>query len=120
MWGVAYEIPPEKEQEVIDHLDFREKGGYDKVSVIFHPNEVSEECFELNIYVGNEANPFFLGPAAVKDIARQIYESEGPSGKNIDYLLNLAKAMRDLVPHIHDEHLFDLEREVKRLSEHQG
>lgn len=120
VWGVAYEMPPDQRKEVIDHLDFREKGGYDKHPVTFYPHNSSEEPFTLNIYMGNESNPFFLGPANLPDIAKQIYESEGPSGKNTDYLFNLAKAMRDLVPDVHDNHLFELETEVRRLCEHQG
>ncbi|WP_228706053.1 MULTISPECIES: gamma-glutamylcyclotransferase [unclassified Marinobacter] len=41
------------------------------------------------------------------DIARQIAASEGPSGRNRDYLLNLATALRALGDD--DPHVFALE-----------
>lgn len=113
VWGVAYEIAPEKKEDVISHLDFREKGGYEQVSVTFFPT--TADAFQLNLYVGTKDNPYFLGPASLSDIAGQIYRSVGPSGKNVDYLLNLAEAMRTLVPGVKDKHLFDLETEVRKM-----
>ncbi len=120
MWGVAYEIPPEEEADVRAHLDFREKDGYRAVCVTFHPEDNRLESFDLEIYVGNEDNPFYLGPAELEDIAHQIYHSEGPSGKNTEYLFELAEAMRQLVPHVRDDHLYNLEQHVRKLCEANG
>lgn len=117
VWGVAYEIPPSEEENVRAHLDFREKGGYAAVTVTFHPQEDTRQSFDLEIYIGTEENPYFLGPAAIQDIAKQIYHSEGPSGKNTEYLFQLASAMKELAPHVNDEHLYTLETEVRRLCE---
>ncbi len=116
VWGVAYKIPDEREAEVRSHLDFREKGGYETVEVDFHPRDRDVPSFRLNIYLGSEENPYYLGPAPLEDIAKQIHDSEGPSGKNADYLFELATAMRDLVPHVEDSHLYELEKHVKRLQ----
>ncbi|XP_076360478.1 putative glutathione-specific gamma-glutamylcyclotransferase 2 isoform X2 [Tachypleus tridentatus] len=111
VWGVAYKIASSDIETVRTHLDYREKGGYKKINVTFYPKEEEISPIELTIYVGYQDNPFFLGPAPLETIALQIYEAEGPSGKNIDYLLNLAEAMRSLIPHVYDEHLFGLENE---------
>ncbi|ELU02890.1 hypothetical protein CAPTEDRAFT_2266 [Capitella teleta] len=115
VWGMAFEIPPEDEERVRSHLDHREKGGYESISVTFNPQDTTFSPFDLDIYVGNEDNPFYLGPADIDEIAQQIYSTEGPSGKNTDYLLQLAAAMRQLVPEENDEHLFSLERKVRNL-----
>uniref|UniRef100_A0A0K8RFR1 glutathione-specific gamma-glutamylcyclotransferase n=1 Tax=Ixodes ricinus TaxID=34613 RepID=A0A0K8RFR1_IXORI len=117
VWGVAYEIPEKHIQEVIYYLDFREKDGYDKVQVIFHPESDSTlEPFPLTIYVAHQDNPFYLGPASIQDIARQIRTAQGPSGPNREYLLKLAEAMRSLAPHVKDHHLSELEHELINLD----
>lgn len=117
VWGVAYKIPTNQVDKVRDHLNFREKGGYEAVPVVFHPQNTDIEPFKLDIYIGTSDNPFFLGPANIEDIASQIFQSEGPSGKNTEYLFELAAAMKQLVPEVQDKHLYDLEREVLRLSQ---
>ena len=117
VWGVAYEIPPEDVARVTEHLDFREKGGYEAVMVEFHPQDPNVEPFDLKIYIGTEDNPFFLDPAELTEMAEQIYTSEGPSGKNTEYLFELVEAMKQLVPGVEDKHLFELDREVRRLAQ---
>lgn len=37
VWGLAYKISPENIDNVVNHLDFREKGGYEKKIVLFYP-----------------------------------------------------------------------------------
>ncbi|XP_013776590.1 putative glutathione-specific gamma-glutamylcyclotransferase 2 [Limulus polyphemus] len=115
VWGVAYEIASSDIESVRAHLDDREKEGYEKINVTFYPKDEEINPIELTIYVGYQDNPYFLGPAPVETIALQIYDAEGCSGKNIEYLLNLAEVMRVLIPHVYDEHLFGLEYEVKKL-----
>jgi hypothetical protein len=53
------------------------------------------------------ANPNYLGPAPVEEVAAQIARCSGPSGPNSDYLFRLAKAMRGMG--VEDEELFLLE-----------
>ena len=120
VWGVAYKIPEAQESFVRQHLDFREAGGYAPVCVTFHPADRTQSSFELEIYVGTPSNPYFLGPAPLAEIARQIHESVGPSGRNDEYLFRLAEAMKIIAPGINDRHLFELENEVRKLNrEHQ-
>ncbi|XP_008554875.1 putative glutathione-specific gamma-glutamylcyclotransferase 2 [Microplitis demolitor] len=48
VWGVAYHIANENIDSVVNHLDFREKGGYERKTVLFYPcNPVKNEQFNL-------------------------------------------------------------------------
>ncbi|WP_050475821.1 gamma-glutamylcyclotransferase [Herbaspirillum rhizosphaerae] len=106
--GMAYLITP----EVFDHLDYREKNGYLRLStdIIFEDHSSAEGL----IYIATEENAAFLGPAPERDIARQIASAEGPSGRNADYLLGLAVALRELGKE--DAHVFEIERHLQLLN----
>lgn len=100
---------------MINHLDYREKGGYERTPVIFYPKDNEIEPFEIIIYLASCDNPQYAGPADIDSIANQIVASVGPSGTNVEYVFNLAKSMRDIAPEVHDEHLFTIERKVQNL-----
>lgn len=145
VWGLAYKISSENTENVVNHLDFREKGGYIKKTVLFYPcdflksstnanitlNDLSrtnfsmaslatvsdETPFYLTIYIGEEDNPNFAGMENIDTIAKHIFVSRGVSGSNVEYLYKLASAMRTIAPGIQDEHLFALERAVKDLEQ---
>ena len=117
VWGVAYEIPPAEEENVITHLNYRESGGYVQVVITFHPENTAESAFDLTLYLATELSENYLGPASIEDIAKQVMNSSGLSGKNTDYILNLAEALRQVSPHVVDDHLFELEQEVLRLGQ---
>lgn len=66
------------------------------------------------IYVATKENDSYAGHRNdLNDIANQIFEANGPSGSNREYLYRLADAMRQLFPRYHDEHLFELEKLLK-------
>ncbi|CAH1155750.1 unnamed protein product [Phaedon cochleariae] len=116
VYGIAYKIPNSDIEQVVNHLDYREKGGYERQSIIFHPIDENEKPFEITIYLASLDNFNYAGPADLKDIAEQILRSNGPSGPNIDYVSNLAESMRTLFPYVHDEHLFELEKILIELK----
>ena len=103
--GVAYCIS----EDVFDHLDHREKNGYQRVDTpIFLEDGRLEDGREVpgTVYVAEPGNFAYLGPGSLRSIAAQIAASSGPSGSNREYLLTLAEALRQL--DIHDEHVFEL------------
>ena len=102
--GMAYLITP----EVFDHLDYREKNGYLRlVSDILFDDGSSVEGL---VYIATADNTAFLGPAPERDIACQIARAEGPSGRNAEYLLKLAQALRELGQQ--DAHVFAIEQHL--------
>lgn len=116
VWGVAYQIADENVDTVLDHLDYREKNGYSKAVVTFHPLDTSVSPFDCLMYTATPQNPEYLGPAPLNEMADQIWKSVGPSGANADYLLQLASAIRTLFPGVQDRHLFELEEAVMKLN----
>ncbi|MEO7431298.1 MAG: gamma-glutamylcyclotransferase [Dokdonella sp.] len=105
--GMGYLITP----EVFDHLDHREKNGYLRhvVELRFDDHSVDNGL----IYIADENNAAYLGPASDEEIARQIDRSTGPSGDNRDYLFHLADALRELGEV--DVHVFAIERHLRGL-----
>jgi cation transport regulator ChaC len=93
-WGRAYLLNPESRDEVLAHLDHREKGGYERLSLPLHFSET--DWVNGTTYHATADNPEFLGQASVADIVSQVMSAAGPSGQNIDYVLHLDQALREL------------------------
>lgn len=114
--GVAFLLNDETREATLDALDYREKGGYTRVDIeavdLATQLPLPERCL---CYIAAEDNEEFLGHAEDEAIAKQIFHSVGPSGPNIDYLLNLADGLRHLGAS--DEHVFSLEKIVRQLQE---
>jgi cation transport protein ChaC len=106
--GMAYLVTPEE----FAHLDFREKNGYLRLATDIHFEDGSNT--EGLVYIATHENAAYLGPASERDIARQIALSCGPSGPNSEYLLELAKALRELGKF--DEHVFEIERHLMEFA----
>ncbi len=99
-YGRAYLIEP----DIFEHLDYREKNGYERQSIDIHFGESSRPGV---VYIAATNNFAYLGDAPLDDIVAHITRCSGRSGTNIDYLLDLANALRDL--DISDPHVFELE-----------
>lgn len=117
--GMAYRIDP----GVLKDLDHREKNGYERRAVALalapttaapgpaHPaNTGAAGQVDGIVYVAPPGNHAFLGDAPLERMAWQIRRSAGPSGRNLDYLLELARALREL--DAEDAHVFELEAAV--------
>ncbi len=104
--GMAYLV----EHEVFEHLDHREKNGYERREMQIRLRESGDRVTGLTYFAGPD-NPAWLGPAPIDDIARHIDHSHGPSGSNRDYLLDLARALRKLGAD--DSHVFALEGKLR-------
>jgi len=106
--GVAYLV----EHSVFEHLDHREKNGYRRVEHTIHLQERTESVIGV-VYVADEHNPAYLGPAPIEELASHIHTSEGPSGKNRDYALALAEALEAMGEE--DAHVAELALHLHQL-----
>ena len=106
--GMAYRIDGSAAESTFEDLDYREKNGYERHDVQLEFRDASA-CDGV-VYIAPVGNHAYLGPAPDTEMVDQILRSNGPSGANIDYLLELAAALRELA--IDDPHVFRLERLV--------
>jgi len=115
--GLAFRLRGEDCHEVLSHLDHRERDGYQRIETdLFLPDLVidggADDGARVSglIYLADEANPSFLGPAPVHTIIEQIRKASGASGSNVEYVCRLAEALRNLGAA--DPHVFDLEENL--------
>ena len=112
---MAFNIRDTEEKEVRAYLKERET-GYATKDVLFYPSyNHNMPPFKVSLYIATESNPDYLGHAPVPSIAKQIVNSAGFSGCNVEYLMELARSMREIAPSHNDEHLFKLEDEVVKM-----
>ena len=109
-WGRAYAVDAEHQAEVLAALDHREQQGYDR--------RVVQLGFESGpgpaalMYVATPDNPSFAGETPLDALAEIILSRSGPSGTNVEYLLQLADALRAMG--VEDPHVFALESLCRR------
>lgn len=121
--GMAYLVDRTAAAATFEALDHREKNGYERVEV--HLELTTEGAHALEgatmpgvVYIAPLDNHAFLGPAPLSEMVAQISASAGPSGRNIDYLMDLARALREL--DADDPHVFELEAAVRADLEGSG
>ncbi|HXD82827.1 MAG: gamma-glutamylcyclotransferase [Pseudomonadota bacterium] len=106
--GMAYRVAP----ATFEYIDFREKNGYLRhdVTLDFGDGGYADGL----VYIADSGNAAWLGDASEADIARHVAASSGPSGRNSDYVLNLADALRELGAD--DPHVFAVADELRKLQ----
>lgn len=114
-WGMAYRLDPEHEEEVMAALDYRERGGYVRIDVLFRSSE-DEEPTPAITYIASPENAHYLGPDDLEVMVRQIAGAAGESGRNSDYVINLAHHLREMG--LDDPHVFALAEAVKDAVDH--
>lgn len=112
-WGRAYRVKENQQEEILSALDYREKGGYDRLSIEVFFDE-SRSASGLTYHATTE-NPNYLGEASISDIARQIILSEGPSGTNRDYAHKLNEALQEM--NALDAHVSSVAERVRQIAD---
>ena len=110
--GAAYRVEVDAHEEVIETLDVREQGGYERIEVRLELREPVHVVETGIVYLATPGNPNYLGPARVDEMVAQIRDSHGPSGPNTEYVLRLAEALRELGAHDHP--VVELEAALRR------
>lgn len=105
-FGRAYLVHERDRALVVDTLDVREQGGYERLSLAIHRPDGSVLAERALVYVATHENDNWLGEAPLHVIAGEVRERRGPSGHNVDYVLRLADALREM--DAHDPHVFSL------------
>ncbi len=116
VWGTAYRIEGEVRDRVLRDLDHREKGGYERHELTVWSRHDKELLDRALVYVATRENPHFLGPEDPHQMAAQIVRSHGPSGPNLEYLLELERSLREDLD-VEDEHVFELAALARRIAE---
>jgi glutathione-specific gamma-glutamylcyclotransferase len=108
-WGLAYRLEPGALDATLRGLDVREQGGYERHVVEFHCQERTRcASWPVLMYVAAPGNPEYLGPAPLAQIAQQVSRAAGPSGTNLEYVLELHAVLAELG--IEDAHVAELAR----------
>ena len=110
-FGMAYRVAVEDARAVLSNLDHRERGGFARHLLPTHlvdgADSGAPERVEALVYWATPDNPEYLGPASIDAIARQVLGCVGPSGPNVEYVTELAAALREMGAH--DDHVFAVE-----------
>ncbi len=100
--GAAFRVAGAIADDVLRALDHREKNGYSRHEVPLL-DDAGAPFASAILFVAGRENPNFLGPEPIEAMARRIATAVGPSGTNLEYVLELVRAIRELGEH--DPHL---------------
>ena len=98
LWGMAYAIARAAWPETEAALELREQQGYARLTIDIdlaageQAGRVVETVAGL-LYVATPANPYFVGPEPLEVTADVVRRSRGPSGSNVDYVLELDRTL---------------------------
>ncbi|XP_074632265.1 putative glutathione-specific gamma-glutamylcyclotransferase 2 [Acropora palmata] len=116
VWGVAYKVSKQNVERALGKLYEREisLGGYQLLQMSFSCNEKPSHTFVVMVYIAKPENPLYLGPATPEQLVTEIASAEGHAGHNAEYVIRLADFMREKVPDFEEEHLFELEKLLRK------
>jgi cation transport regulator ChaC len=120
-WGRAYCVRggPEKEKLVMEYLERRESEYDLKAHIDFYTEEGESALpFQTGVLVFNSTpnkiiNKYYLGPAPLEEMARQIANAVGPCGNNRDILFQLEQVMASMGHE--DNEVIKLANEVRKI-----
>jgi cation transport regulator ChaC len=119
-WGIAYCVKGglKKEQEAMKYLERRECEYDQKISVDFYKegDSLKPAVTGVLVFVSTPdpvGNKYYLGPAPLEDMARQIATANGPNGNNRDYLFSMEKALSNICHE--DDSIIELANEVRKV-----
>ena len=98
LWGMAYAIARAAWPETEAALELREQQGYARLTIDIdlaageQAGRVVETVAGL-LYVATPANPYFVGPEPLEVTADVVRRSRGPSGSNVEYVLELERTL---------------------------
>ncbi|HEX3760583.1 MAG TPA: gamma-glutamylcyclotransferase [Kofleriaceae bacterium] len=98
VWGMAYAIAGAAWPGIEAALELREQQGYARLTVDIglaageQAGRVVDTVAGL-LYIATPANPYFIGPESLDATAEIVRRSRGPSGSNIDYVVELDRAL---------------------------
>lgn len=118
--GVVYDLHETERDAILEALDVREQGGYDRliVSAQLAEPEAETEAVTAITWIASPQNPYHLGPSALDAMVAQIEGASGPSGPNIEYVLRLAEALRE--HSIDDPHVAEVEQALRARAAKAG
>ncbi|WZY68470.1 hypothetical protein YC2023_000710 [Brassica napus] len=98
-WGAAFCVRGGPEEERLA-MEVYVSASKRLVRVIFHEDDpLKPSVTGVIVFTSTPdkvSNKYYLGPAPLEDMARQIATANGPCGNNRDYLFLLEKAMHDI------------------------
>jgi cation transport regulator ChaC len=95
-WGAAFRVASADREQVLGQLDYRERGGFERLEVDVHAAGEPHASLRALLYIAGPANPNYLGPAPPEAIAAQVEGAHGPSGSNLDYVRGLFDALEEM------------------------
>jgi cation transport regulator ChaC len=90
----VYRVAAHHAPDVLEMLDVREQGGYDRLELA--AEIVGGPTVTAVTWVASAANPYHLGRAPLAEMVAQIRAAVGPSGANVEYALALDATLREL------------------------
>ena len=89
--GIAYRVAASQLDLIVDYLDVRESGGYSRQFVNVDLNDGRQ--VRALTYIALPDNPHACSGEPLETLIELIKTRHGPSGSNLDYVVNLAKSL---------------------------